>query len=47
MAVNSEFPEEQGSERPDFHRYLDVARRRHMRWVAGSLGGWLGFAATL
>jgi polysaccharide chain length determinant protein (PEP-CTERM system associated) len=41
MAVNSEFPEEQGSERPDFHRYLDVARRRHMHFLIPLLVGWL------
>jgi polysaccharide chain length determinant protein (PEP-CTERM system associated) len=41
MAVNSEFPEEQGSEQPDFHRYLDVARRRHMHFLIPLLVGWL------
>jgi polysaccharide chain length determinant protein (PEP-CTERM system associated) len=41
MAVNSEFPDEQGSEQPDFHRYLDVARRRHMHFLIPLLVGWL------
>jgi polysaccharide biosynthesis transport protein len=41
MAANSEFPEEQGSEQPDIHRYLDVARRRHMHFLLPLLLGWL------
>jgi polysaccharide chain length determinant protein (PEP-CTERM system associated) len=41
MADNSEFSEEQGSEQPDIHRYLDVVHRRHMHFLIPLLLGWL------
>jgi hypothetical protein len=33
MADDSEFEEEQSSKGPDFQRYLDIARRRHMYFL--------------
>jgi succinoglycan biosynthesis transport protein ExoP len=37
----SETSEEQGSERPDIHRYLNIVRRRHMHFLIPLLLGWL------
>jgi polysaccharide chain length determinant protein (PEP-CTERM system associated) len=37
----SETSEEQGSERPDIHRYLNIVRRRHLHFLIPLLIGWL------
>ena len=34
-------PEEQNSERPDFQRYFDLIRRRHMQFLVPLFLGWL------
>ena len=41
METFSETSEEQGSEQPDIHRYLNVVRRRHMYFLIPLLLGWL------
>lgn len=41
MTDFSESSEEQGSEQPDIHRYLDVVRRRYMHFLIPLFLGWL------
>ena len=41
METFSETSEEQSSEQPDIHRYLNVVRRRHMYFLIPLLLGWL------
>ena len=41
MDTFSEASEEQGSERPDIQRYLNIVRRRHLYFLIPLLFGWL------
>ena len=41
MAENSEFAEEQTSERPDVRAFFRLVRRRHMHFLIPLLAGWL------